>query len=442
MLKRYVSVVVFSFIFALCSCSNKEHLSGKRERINFLYDNFLLKSKNGKIKFSGIINDFNSCDQYNFLSSNCVGMLNCGRVNKKRSWYVKFLSQGTRNAHVMTNVLVDYSVINGKESRHVFVADASGNIYSIDFFSGNIDWILRTSNKVSPGGTYMCICGARKNLLYIVTSFSEMIVCDKKDGRIIYRKNLPHPAKGPILFDKDRNSVYVLSDNSSLTAFSADNCELLWQHTGMFRDYGIIGLPKPALFDDIVIVPYRTGEVFALNQASGDLVWEIFTTNGNTNSALSSFSDIKASPVVFDDKCVLVSNSGNMVCVDVKFGNVLWESNICGGIETPAVDGNVIFVINNNSDLLALNVADGKMFWTKNLDTFLCDDNVAEKWYGPVITSEGLVVCNSFGDIFYLDFYDGHVLRKYNIGKRIMLAPVFIKGAILIVSDSGIELLK
>lgn len=442
MMKKYTSVIFIFFLFVIVSCSKKEYIKGKRENVSFLSCNDYFDISNKRIKFSGVVNDFNSCDQYNFLPSNSIGCVNAGKLDKKRCWFVKFFNQGTKNVHVMTNLLVDYSTIGGKESRNIFVADACGTIYSIDFFSGRVNWTLRTTDKDASSGTYMCICGARKNLLYIVTSFSEMIVCDKKDGRIIYRKDLPYPARGPILFDKDRNSVYVLSANSSLSAFSADNCELLWQHTGMFRDYGIVGLPKPALFDDLVIVPYRTGEVFALNQASGDVVWEIFAAKSNITDSMASFSDIKASPVIFNDKGIFVSNSGSMICVDVKSGNMLWESKISGGVETPAVDGNVIFVINNNSDILAIDISDGKKIWVKNLNSILEDGKVAEKWYGPVITSNGVLVCNSYGDIFYLSAYDGRVLYRYNIGKRIVLSPIFIKCAILIVSDSGVELLK
>lgn len=434
----------------LVSCSHKEKIEGVRENISFSNEDF---SKSidfqTQIKTSKPLNH-SFFEQYADNECNLVAPFSEKDFSKTREWSFRFLSSGSHDLPNYTNVVVSKDFLHNSSKKHldtrdlktiVYSADAAGTIYAVDFSNGSLVWSHKTTNKNVSSGTFLCIGGSKSDTLYVTTSYCELIAFDKNTGRTKFTKKLISPAKGPAVYSKTHNILIITSVDNVTHAFNADTGAFLWEHSGMSETGGIVGLAKPAISSDIVIVTYKTGEIFALNISNGSIIWENSISKSNVSDSFSSLlAHIKASPVISNDVAYIISNAGTTLAINKSTGNIEWENKLHGGIETPFVNGNAIFFISNNDYLVALNTLNGKEFWSINLNS-LTKNNVA-KWYGPVLTSKGVMVLNSSGDVYYFAVRDRKLLKKISLGERFVNSPIFINGKMITVSNSKISCFK
>ena len=70
-----------------------------------------------------------------------------------------------------------------------------------------------------------------------------------------------------------KNKLFVISDDNQTFALNKLNGETLWAHTGNIEEISIIGGSKPIIEENILIVTYSSGEIYALNDSDGSTIW-------------------------------------------------------------------------------------------------------------------------------------------------------------------------
>ena len=136
--------------------------------------------------------------------------------------------------------------------------------------------------------------------------------------------------------------------------------------------------PKVAVDENIVIVPYSNGEFFALNINNGQEIWRNSFIDLEIKETSNSFSDIDAFPVVAKDLVIITSALDKLIAVNKKTGKKLWTRDI-SSTQTPAVNGNNIFIVDKNKEVICLNTLD-----------------VGTRWYYPLMMSYQIIK-NIFG---------------------------------------------
>ena len=116
----------------------------------------------------------------------------------------------------------------------------------------------------------------------------------------------------------------------------------------------------PAGIDGAVIVPYSSGEVFALRSSDGRPAWSDNLAAVRRVDAASSLADIRALPVTDGALVYAISHSGRTVAIDMRTGARAWERNV-GGVQTPWIAGPWLFMVSNETQVLALSRREGKV---------------------------------------------------------------------------------
>ena len=75
------------------------------------------------------------------------------------------------------------------------------------------------------------------------------------------------------------------------------------------------------------------------------------------------------------------------------------------------------------------------MLWSVQLKTNY--DGKEIRWFGPLLTSNKLLVANSFGTILSLSPFTGKTLSKLNMGEEFILSPFQIKNEVLFITKKG-----
>jgi outer membrane protein assembly factor BamB len=154
--------------------------------------------------------------------------------------------------------------------------------------------------------------------------------------------------------------VYAASGNGFVYALNAASGLVLWQYyVGGVLD------SSPATISGVVYIGVlynvQNGTVYALNAANGALLWKYATPSG-----------IESSPTVVNGVVYIgsgvtyagpsVSNPGNIYALNATSGALIWYYPTGGPIfSSPAISGNILYIDSNDSYVYALNAANGAL---------------------------------------------------------------------------------
>ena len=134
-----------------------------------------------------------------------------------------------------------------------------------------------------------------------------------------------------------------------------------------------------------------------------------------------------------------ISHSGRMAAVDQRTGDRSWEVDI-GGINTPVVSGDNVFILSNDGQLVALTRDNGRVIWVKELPHLSDPDDKGSdpvSWTGPVLGGGKLWLTNSLGQLAAFSPQDGKQTDVLDVGGAMYISPVIANGTIYVVTDDG-----
>jgi len=148
--------------------------------------------------------------------------------------------------------------------------------------------------------------------------------------------------------------------------------------------------------------------------------------------------DIDANPVIDRGRVFAIGQGGRMASYELVSGQRLWEINIAG-VATPVVAGDWVFVVTDNSRLLCVERATGRIRWISQLKNY---HNIKKKsgivrWHGPLLGSGRLILVSTDGDLTDVDPETGNIRSQINIGQSMSLPPVAAGGIVYILTDEG-----
>ncbi|RED53574.1 PQQ-binding-like beta-propeller repeat protein [Aestuariispira insulae] len=331
------------------------------------------------------------------------------------------------------NRLLNAPVIsNGR----IFTVDIDYEVRAHDVETGRLLWsreieIPDEDDDAFGGG--LAVDGDR---LFLSTGYARVIAMSTENGQEIWRKIASGPIRSAPAVSKD--IVLVTAVDNQSTAYSASTGEKLWTHTGFAESAGLIGGSSPAIHNSMAYIPYSSGELFALRLTNGRVAWSGSLASLRRVDTLSSLADIRGGPVVDRGVVFAISHAGRMAAFDQKSGARVWDRRI-GGINTPWVAGNFVFVLASDGHLAALTRRGGRVRWLSSLPIWEDPEDREDpiNWVGPVLVGDRLLLGNSIGELWTFSPYDGSALGREDVGDAIRVPPVVADGKIFIQTDGG-----
>jgi len=346
------------------------------------------------------------------------------------------------------------SVGDGSDSEHRLLSTpivANGIVYTIDVYSlvravdantGDDIWDV---NVTSPDDEWFSFGGEgsmgggiayEDDRLFITTGFAQVVALNAISGEEVWRQSLPSPMRAPPTVADGR--VYVITIDNQAYALDAENGDKLWSHSGIVETAGVLGGAGPAVSNDVVIVPYSSGEINALRASNGRPLWSDNLGAINRLDAVSSLADIRGRPAIDGSRVIAISHAGRMVALDLRSGLRVWEKNI-GGIQSPWVAGNFIYVLAENNKLVCMTKKDGYVIWISQLLKYEDPDDEEDPiiWSGPVLAGDRLIVTGSHGFVASISPYNGVLLGQVEMPDPVKVEPVVANGKVYILTDDA-----
>lgn len=320
-----------------------------------------------------------------------------------------------------------------------------GKIYTIDgkamvsaFDLSDLDdplWEVKLHGKKQEGNFSSGGISYYNNRLYITSGSNHLVVLDAQSGNEIWRRTLESIARSAPEVRDDR--VYVNTINNRLYAIDAQLGSILWTHSGVSEDISLIGNASPVATNNVVLSPYSSGEMFALNTQTSDVLWYA-SFLGDTVSSTYSLTDIDASPVVNNGKIYTISNDGVLASTDLFTGERDWSLEV-SGTQVPWVIGEFLFVLNDKDQLIGVHTPTGKVKWVTALRSYKNPENNRTKihWSGPIMAGNHLYIVGSHGKLLKMSAPTGNIVTKYKVPKEIYLPPVAAHNKLFLLSNDA-----
>lgn len=319
----------------------------------------------------------------------------------------------------------------------LYSLDAETTVYSIDAATGKEVWEVdltpeeEDSDEGRGGGV-----AYEAGRVFVTTGFGEVVALDAASGEILWRTAAGTPFRAAPTANGGRVFT-ITSDNQMICVNQADGA-ILWRHRGIVESAGILAATSPAVSGSIVIVPYSSGELYALRVENGNTLWsDSLTRTGNVTS-LTELNDIAGRPVIDRGRVYAVSHSGRAVAIDIRTGERVWTRNIAG-VQTPWVAGGFIFTVTLEAEVVALSRRDGRIRWIQQLQRFEDEEDRDGpiEWSGPVLAGDRLILVSSEGEAVSLSPYTGEQLGMIDLPDGVYIPPIVANETLYVLTDDA-----
>jgi len=310
----------------------------------------------------------------------------------------------------------------------IFTLDAEGQVYA--FSSSNGARIWRTSlvpkNEDEEEG-YGGGLAADNGHLYVATGFGTLVSLDPQTGKILWHKSLETPIRSSPTAAQGK--IFVVTTDGRFFCLSGVDGTELWNYRGLSERASLLSNTSPAVSGDTVVVPYPSGDVIAINIATGRPQWrESVARSRSRASSLASLNDF-ARPVIADGVVYAVGHSGRMIATSQKTGKRLWSQSV-SGTQQPWVAGENVYVVDKGGRLMALSRKSGDVLWVAKLPG-------GKTWSGPVLAGGQLWLASSKGNLASVDATTGRVTQTRDLGDPVYIAPIVADGRMYVLTDSA-----
>lgn len=347
----------------------------------------------------------------------------------KRAWSA---NAGAGSSRVSPLVAVPV-IADGK----VFVLDSEATVRAFDQATGKKLWetelVPEGEDEDEGRGGGLAFDDGR---LFVVTGFGVAHALDPASGKTVWSQKVGDPFRAAPTANGGR--VFAITADNQMICFAQATGEVLWRYRGIVESAGILSSTSAAVAGAIVIAPFSSGELVALRVENGTPVWtDSLTRTGNITS-LGELNDIAGRPVIDRDRIFAISHSGRMVSIDLRTGERVWTRDI-GGVQTPWVAGDFVFLVTTTQEVLAISRRDGRIRWISPLPRYEDPKDREDpiEWSGPVLVSDRLVLVSSTGDAVSVSPYTGEILGRIDLPSGTLIPPVVAKETLYILTSKA-----
>ncbi len=327
-----------------------------------------------------------------------------------------------RGSSKRSRVIASPIVYGGK----VFTLDSRGRVSAFSQSSGSRAWSVKLAiNNEKDYEGYGGGLAIEAGRLYVATGFGRVYALSPSSGKEIWVKKVGEPMRtSPTAVG---GKVFATTVLGSFVCLNGEDGAELWRYQGLPESASMLTNASPAVSGGIVVAPYPSGELIAIDIETGSPVWTE-TLSRSSRGAISALRNASR-PVISGGTVFAIGHGGRMIASSLKTGERLWSQNI-PGVQAPWVAGGVVYVVDLHGELMALTAKEGKLLWKSRLPG-------GGRWSGPVLAGNRLWLVSTKGMLVGVDAKLGSVSAKRDLGVKMGIAPVVAGGHMYILTDKA-----
>ena len=326
---------------------------------------------------------------------------------------------------------------------HVYLLNNFGVLNKINTENGKVVWRKKVFESLENTiiGTPAISGGLSEKgevTIYVHNGSNQIFSINGKNGKLIWKKNHDLPFRGGMTTSK--KSLFLSDYDGNFLSINLNTGQTNW-NVFLGSDYNSIYTnARPIIAGNKIILPGTGGTFFIISQDKGDVLW---TENISSNKQLPKLfyaGDIVANPIYLDEKAFLVSQSGYISAFNINTSEELWSLPI-GGLETPVLSGQTMFIIGNMGLLAAIDIISGKVRWTKKYPSHINEDSYFKEkevaiYKGPTLIDSKIFFSSHDGRISIMNANNGVEIDNLLVDS-LALAPIPFENKVFFLTSTG-----
>lgn len=304
----------------------------------------------------------------------------------------------------------------------VYTTSYKGVVTAVDANSGKTLWNKDLDQKITSG------VAAQANLVVVGTAEGAVIALNAQNGAEVWRAQAPSEVTSTPAMAGDK--VIVKTESGDVQAFDSATGKMRWAYHSTPPELMLRGGSSPVVAGHRVLVGFSDGQLVALNLADGRLQWSQQVALPHGVGAVERLVDIRSEPLVRDGMIYVVTYQGKLAALRLDSGSPVWQHDMSSHAGL-GVDGSLVYVVDDNSHLWALDRRHGRVVWHQ-------DQLEGRGLTQPVIHAGAIVVGDSEGYLHWLSTKDGHFVARHSVdSKRLLATPQLYHDNLIALSTSG-----
>ena len=269
--------------------------------------------------------------------------------------------------------------------------------------------------------------------IYASYGGDKIIAIGLKDGKEKWSVGVDDIVKSSPLVHKDK--IFVQTTNNHLYAINRNDGKILWRHVENAVDFKSSNMLQPLVIENNVYMQVDGREVTVLNLETGKITDNISLIERH---GFRSFNN-KRSFVNFlaadGDVIYTIASNGELVAIDTNNNLVMWKSKIF--LQSPfLIDDDNIYIISENNQLIVLNKRNGKIRWMSDLASCMTKKREG-LWVSPVIYQNQILLVHYSGLMVAFEKDSGKALWKRDDVQLMTHKPLILGDKIYMSSNDG-----
>jgi outer membrane protein assembly factor BamB len=304
----------------------------------------------------------------------------------------------------------------------VYAASHGGEVVALDAKSGKRKWSIKTKLPLSAGPE------AIAGVVYVASSDGDVVALDAENGQEKWRTSIKSEILARPLATRDL--VIVRTVDGHIEALSAVDGAVRWSVDEQVPRLTLRGTSPPVLAGDRVVAAFDNGRVVAIDIRNGDVLWDSIVNAPSGRTELERLVDIDAPPYVSGDDIFVVGFQGRVAMLALESGQIWWARDT-SSYRGFAMDERTLYLTNSDSVVIAMRKSDGAVLWEQ-------DGLRRRALSAPAVDGDALLVGDFEGYVHWLDKATGEIVaRRKSGGDRISNSAVVDDGLAFLQTDDG-----
>ncbi|HAS0852557.1 outer membrane protein assembly factor BamB [Enterobacter cloacae complex sp. ECL405] len=314
----------------------------------------------------------------------------------------------------------------------VYAADRKGTVKAVNVDDGKEVWSVNLAEKdgwfsrkpaLLSGG--LTVAGGH---VYVGSEKAQVYALNSSDGSIAWQTTVAGESLSrPVVSD---GLVLIHTSNGQLQALNEADGLVKWTVNLDMPALSLRGESAPATAFGAAIVGGDNGRVSAVLMQQGQMIWQQRISQATGSTEIDRLSDVDTTPVIVNGVVYALAYNGNLTALDLRSGQIMWKREL-GSVNDFIVEGNRIYMVDQNDRLLALSTEGGVTLWTQS-------DLLHRLLTSPALYNGSLVVGDSEGYMHWIDPDNGRFVAQQKVDSSGFLTdPVVADGKLLIQAKDG-----
>ena len=304
----------------------------------------------------------------------------------------------------------------------VYAASHDGEVVAMAAQTGRRAWSVKTKIALSAGPEV----GA--GVVVLGSSDGDVVVLDVATGAQRWRRSVNSEVLARPLIANDL--VIIRTVDGHVEGLSLTDGAKRWAVDEQVPRLTLRGTAPPVLAGDKIIAGFDSGKVLAIDVRNGDVMWDTIVNAPHGRTELERLADIDSPARVVGDDIFVVGFQGRVAMLALDSGQIWWARD-ASSYRGFAMDDDNLYLTNADSVVIAMRRNDGSVLW----------EQAGLRRRGltaPAIDNDAILVGDFEGYLHWLDKATGEIVARHKTdGERITNAAVADDGRTFVQTDSG-----